>query len=61
MPIPPRSLSPVQVLDILTRRLEERAAVLERVGLPGFMPTIHELRRFAEMTRKARDYLKAKV
>jgi hypothetical protein len=51
------NLTPVQVLDILAKRMEARAAVLERVGLVGMEPVIHELRQFAAMVRRAMDYL----
>lgn len=51
-----RKLSPSQVLTIIARRLEKRADTLEIAGY-GFAPTVHELRQFAAMVKRARDYL----
>lgn len=51
-------LSPVQVLDILAKRMDDRADCLERVNMPdGYAVTIAELRNFATMVRRARAYL----
>ena len=47
----------MQVLDILAKRLEDRADALERVRLPGYGVTIEELRKFAGMLRKAQQYV----
>jgi hypothetical protein len=44
------------VLIIIARRLEQRAAVLERVGLKEYEITIVELKNFAAMVRRAIDY-----
>ena len=52
----PRPLTPVQVLIVIARRLEQRAAVLERVDLKGYEITILELKNFAAMVRRAIDY-----
>ena len=52
-----RNLTPVEVLAILAKRLEDRAAALERVRLDGYSVTIEELRRFAGMVRKAQQYV----
>ncbi len=51
-----RPLTPVQVLLVIARRLEQRAAVLERVGLKDYEITILELKNFAAMVRRAIDY-----
>jgi hypothetical protein len=51
-----RPLTPVQVLIVIARRLEQRAAVLERVGLKEYEITILELKNFAAMVRRAIDY-----
>ena len=51
-----RPLTPVQVLLVIARRLEQRAAVLERVGLKEYEITILELKNFAAMVRRAIDY-----
>ena len=53
----PRDLTPVQVLTVLLRRLEERAECLEGVKLKEYRMVIYELRNFARMVRAARDYL----
>ena len=53
-----RDLSPVQVLAVIAQRLEKRAAVLERVRTPGFDGTIHELRNFAAMVKRAKEYIR---
>ena len=51
-----RPLTPVQVLIVIARRLEQRADVLERVGLKEYEITILELKNFAAMVRRAIDY-----
>ena len=56
-----RDMGPIQVLTILIRRLETRAAALEGVRMPEYDVTAHELRKFAEMARNARKYLLSKV
>jgi hypothetical protein len=50
-------LSPLQVLDIISKRMEVRVRALQRVGLPGMEPTIHEIGKYAAMIRKAMAYL----
>lgn len=51
-----RKLSASQILFIIARRLEKRADILEIAG-QGFAPTVFELRQFAAMVKRARDYL----
>jgi hypothetical protein len=52
-----RNLNPIQVLTVLIRRMEERANTLEIVSRDSYSMTADELRKFARMTRKAREYL----
>jgi hypothetical protein len=51
-----RRFTPVQVLTVIARRLEQRAHTLERVGLREYEITILELREFAAMVRRAIEY-----
>ncbi len=53
-----RKLSPVDVLTIIILRLEKRADCLEGVRMPSYEATAYELRRFAEMMKNAREYLR---
>jgi hypothetical protein len=41
--VPPRKLTPVQVLERLLTRLEKRMEALQRVKLDGFQMVISEL------------------
>lgn len=52
-----RKLTPRDVLAILAERMEKRASALEGVKMEGYNAAVDELRRFAEMIRKARQYL----
>jgi hypothetical protein len=54
----PRPLSPVDVLTILIQRMEKTASAYEQVRLRDYEMAVIELRRYAEMARKAREYLK---
>ena len=55
--VPSPLLTAVQVLSILLERLEKRIEVLTMVNLRGHDASIWELRQFAKMLRKARDYM----
>ena len=55
-----RDIDSVQVLTMLIDRLEKRATALEGVRMPAYNVTAHELRRFAEMAKNAREYLLSK-
>lgn len=50
-------LAPERVLAILAERLEKRATALEGVRMESYNLVISELRHFAAMVRKAREYL----
>ncbi len=48
---------PRDVLAILAERMEKRATTLEGVKMEAYSTAVDELRRFADMIRKAREYL----
>ena len=52
-----RDLSPAEVLAILAQRLERRAKALEGVRLKKYDRTVHELRHFAAMVKRAQEYV----
>jgi hypothetical protein len=53
--MPPRKLTPVQVLERLLTRLEKRMEALQRVKLDGY--GLGELETEADYLRRARRYL----
>ena len=53
----PRDLTPVQVLSILIQRMEKSANAWEGVRLSEYELAVGELRRYADMLRRAREYL----
>lgn len=55
--MPPRKLTPVQVLERLLTRLEKRMEVLQRVKLDGFQMVISELEVEQDYLRRAKRYL----
>ena len=55
-----RDLSPAEVLAILAQRLERRAKALEGVRLKKYDRTVHELRHFAAMVKRAQEYVRHK-
>ncbi len=56
-----RDMNAVQVLTIIIDRLERRADALEGVRMPAFDVTIQELRKFADMMKRARIYLERRA
>jgi hypothetical protein len=57
MPPPRRKLAPVEVLQRLLRRLEERMEALQRVKLAGYEIVISELEVEQDYLRRAIRYL----
>lgn len=55
--MPTRKLSPVEVLDRLTTRLEKRTESLQRVKFEGFGTVIAELETELDHLRRARRYI----
>ncbi len=55
--MPPRKLTPVQVLERLLTRLEKRMENLQRVKLDGFQMVISELEVEQDYLRRAKRYL----
>jgi hypothetical protein len=55
--MPPRKLTPVQVLERLLTRLEKRMEALQRVKLDGFQMVIAELEVEQDYLRRAKRYL----
>jgi hypothetical protein len=55
--MPPRKLTPVQVLERLLTRLEKRMEALQRVKLDGFQMVISELEVEQDYLRRAKRYL----
>jgi uncharacterized coiled-coil protein SlyX len=55
--MPPRKLTPVQVLERLLIRLEKRMEALQRVKLDGFQMVISELEVEQDYLRRAMRYL----
>ena len=55
--MPPRKLTPVQVLERLLRRLEKRMEALQRVKLDGFQMVISEMEVEMDYLRRAKRYL----
>jgi hypothetical protein len=55
--MPSRKLTPLEVLDRLTTRLEKRLESLQRVKLEGFEPVVAELETELDHLRRARQYL----
>jgi hypothetical protein len=55
--MPPRKLTPVQVLERLLNRLEKRMEALQRVKLDGFQMVISELEVEQDYLRRAMRYL----
>jgi hypothetical protein len=54
--MPPRKLTPVQVLERLLTRLEKRMEALQRVKLDGFQMVIAELEVEQDYLRRAKRY-----
>ena len=50
-------LDPGQVLTVLIQRMEKQIDTYVRVNHKGYDMVIYELRRYAEMMKKARAYL----
>ncbi len=57
--MPPRKLTPVQVLERLLNRLEKRMEALQRVKLDGFEMVISELEVEQDYLRRAMRYWKS--
>ncbi len=57
MNMPPRKLTPIQVLERLLARLEKRMESLQRVKLDGFQMVISELEVEMDYLRRAKRYL----
>jgi hypothetical protein len=55
--MPPRKLTPVQVLERLVTRLEKRMEALQRVKLDGYEVAISELETELDYLRRAKRYL----
>jgi len=55
--MPPRKLTPVQVLERLLTRVEKRMEALQRVKLDGFQMVISELEVEQDYLRRAKRYL----
>jgi hypothetical protein len=55
--MPPRKLTPVQVLERLLTRLEKRMEALQRVKLDGFQMVIAKLEVEQDYLRRAKRYL----
>jgi hypothetical protein len=55
--VPPRKLTPVQVLERLLTRLEKRMEALQRGKLDGFQMVISELEVEQDYLRRAMRYL----
>jgi hypothetical protein len=53
--MPPRKLTPVQVLERLLNRLEKRMEALQRVKLDGFQMVISELEVEQDYLRRQRS------
>lgn len=53
----PRDLTPVQVLSILIQRMERSASAWEAVTLQEYQLAAREVQRYANMLRRAREYL----
>jgi hypothetical protein len=53
--MPPRKLTPVQVLERLLRRLEKRMEALLRVKLDGFQMVISEMEVEMDYLRRAKS------
>jgi hypothetical protein len=59
--MPPRKLTPVQVLERLLTRLEKRMEALQRVKLDGFQMVIAELEVEQDYLRRAKRYLEERA
>ena len=59
--MPPRKLTPLQVLERLLTRLEKRMEALQRVKLDGFQMVISELEVEQDYLRRAMRYLRAVI
>jgi hypothetical protein len=59
--MPPRRLTPVQLLERLLTRLEKRMEALQRVKLGGFQMVISELEVEQDYLRRAKRYLEERV
>jgi hypothetical protein len=55
--MPPRKLTPTQVLERLLNRLEKRMEALQRVKLDGFQMVISELEVGQDYLRRGKRYL----
>ena len=55
-----RDLSPAEVLAVIAQRLERRAKALEGIRMREYEMTVHELRNFAAMVKRAREYVRHK-
>jgi hypothetical protein len=55
--MPPRKLTPTQVLERLLNRLEKRMEALQRVKLDSFQMVISELEVEQDYLRRAKRYL----
>jgi hypothetical protein len=55
--MPPRKLTPVQVLERLLTRLEKRMEALQGVKLDGFQMVVSELEVEMDYLRRAKRYL----
>jgi hypothetical protein len=55
--MPPKKLTPVQVLERLLKRLEKRMEALQRVKLDGFQMVISEMENEMDYLRRAKRYL----
>jgi len=55
--MPPRKLTPTQVLERLLTRLEKRMESLQRVKLDGFQMVISEMEVEMDYLRRAKRYL----
>jgi hypothetical protein len=55
--MPPRKLTPIQVLERLLNRLEKRMEALQRVKLDGFQMVVSELEVEQDYLRRAKRYL----
>jgi hypothetical protein len=55
--MPPRKLTPTQVLERLLIRLEKRMEALQRLKLDGYAMVISELETEMDFLRRARRYL----
>ena len=56
--MPPRKLTPTQVLERLLNRLEKRMEALQRLKLDGYGMVISELETELDYLRRALRYLR---